>query len=124
MLFLVLGTVFGFVLSRSGAADYDFIQGMFLFTNLQLFGIIGTAVVLTAPLPEIRTKLFQFPSIGPCSVIVPLAALVLMMKLLLAVCSGEKKLIEFSIRTSAPAVVVVMKSLVWGVMYISAADAS
>ena len=46
---LILGTIFGFVLSRSGAADYDFIQGMFLFTNLQLYGIIGTAVVLTAP---------------------------------------------------------------------------
>ena len=36
-------------LSRSGAADYDFIQGMFLFTNLQLYGIIGTAVLVTAP---------------------------------------------------------------------------
>ena len=47
--FIVAGTVFGFVLSRSGAADYDFIQGMFLFSNLQLYGIIGTAVVLTAP---------------------------------------------------------------------------
>ena len=40
-LYLVLGTIFGFILSRSGAADYDFIQGMFLFTNLQLYGIIG-----------------------------------------------------------------------------------
>ena len=49
MLFLVLGTVFGFVLSRSGAADYDFIQNMFLFRSFQLYGIIGTAVVLTAP---------------------------------------------------------------------------
>jgi hypothetical protein len=49
ILYLVLGTIFGFVLSRSGAADYDFIQGMFLFDNLQLYGIIGTAVVLTAP---------------------------------------------------------------------------
>jgi uncharacterized membrane protein YedE/YeeE len=48
-LFLLLGAAFGFVLSRSGAADYDFIQGMFLFTNLQLYGIIGTAVALTAP---------------------------------------------------------------------------
>lgn len=47
--YLVLGTVFGFVLSRSGAADYDFIQGMFLFERFQLYGIIGTAVVLTAP---------------------------------------------------------------------------
>lgn len=49
LFFLAAGVCFGFVLSRSGAADYDFIQGMFLFTNLQLYGIIGTAVVLTAP---------------------------------------------------------------------------
>jgi hypothetical protein len=48
-LYVLLGTAFGFVLSRSGAADYGFIQGMFLFTELQLYGIIGTAVVLTAP---------------------------------------------------------------------------
>jgi uncharacterized protein len=49
LLHLLFGTVFGFVLSRSGAADYNYIQAMFLFTNLQLYGIIGTAVVLTAP---------------------------------------------------------------------------
>lgn len=48
-LYLVFGVVFGYALSRSGAADYDFIQGMFLFTNWQLYGIIGSAVVLTAP---------------------------------------------------------------------------
>jgi uncharacterized membrane protein YedE/YeeE len=48
-LYLLLGTVFGFVLSRSGAADYDYIQGMFLFERFQLYGIIGTAVALTAP---------------------------------------------------------------------------
>ena len=48
-LFLILGVAFGFVLSRSGAADYDFIQGMFLFTNFQLYGIIGGAVAVTAP---------------------------------------------------------------------------
>lgn len=49
LLYIALGTVFGFALSRSGAADYDYIQAMFLFENLQLYGIIGTAVVLTAP---------------------------------------------------------------------------
>ena len=48
-LFLLLGVVFGFVLSRSGAGDYDYIQGMFLFERFQLYGIIGSAVVLTAP---------------------------------------------------------------------------
>jgi uncharacterized membrane protein YedE/YeeE len=49
ILFVLLGTIFGFVLSRSGAADYDQIQAMFLFRSFQLYGIIGTAVVLTAP---------------------------------------------------------------------------
>jgi|SRR6185503_1641186 len=48
-LYLALGTIFGFTLSRSGAADYDFIQAMFLFKNLQLYGIMGSAVVLAAP---------------------------------------------------------------------------
>ena len=48
-LILLCGVAFGFVLSRSGAGDYDFVQGMFLFTNWQLYGIIGAAVALTAP---------------------------------------------------------------------------
>lgn len=45
---IVLGAIFGFVLSRSGAADYNYIQGMFLFEEFQLYGIIGTAVAITA----------------------------------------------------------------------------
>ena len=49
LLYLFLGTVFGFILSRSGAADYDFIQGMFLFTEFQLYGILAVGVGLTAP---------------------------------------------------------------------------
>jgi len=47
--YVCFGTAFGFVLSRSGAADYDFIQGMFLLENFQLYGIIGSAVAVTAP---------------------------------------------------------------------------
>ncbi len=49
LLYLALGAAFGLVLSRSGAADYNFIQAMFLFTSFQLYGIIGTAVAITAP---------------------------------------------------------------------------
>ncbi len=49
LLFLVLGTAFGFVLSRSGAADYDTVQGMFLLERFQLWGMIGIAVLVTAP---------------------------------------------------------------------------
>ena len=46
---LILGTAFGLVLSRSGAADYNYIQEMFLFESFQLYGIIGSAVAMTAP---------------------------------------------------------------------------
>ena len=49
LVYLILGTVFGFILSRSGAADYGFIQGMFLFTEFQLYGIVAVAVLVTAP---------------------------------------------------------------------------
>jgi uncharacterized membrane protein YedE/YeeE len=45
----VLAVLFGLVLSRSGAADYDYIQKMFLFEDFQLYGIIGTAVAVVAP---------------------------------------------------------------------------
>ena len=49
LFYMFMGTGFGWLLSRSGAADYDYIQKMFLFTDLQLYGIIGSAVVVTAP---------------------------------------------------------------------------
>ena len=49
VLYLALGTVFGFLLSRSGAADYNYIQTMLLFEDFQLYGIMGTAVVLAVP---------------------------------------------------------------------------
>ncbi|HMR75491.1 MAG TPA: YeeE/YedE thiosulfate transporter family protein [Polyangiaceae bacterium] len=47
--YLLFGVVFGWTLSRSGAGDYDLIQKMFLFQDFQLYGIIGTAVAITAP---------------------------------------------------------------------------
>ena len=50
IVYLMLGAIFGLILSRSGAADYDYIQGMFLFTRFQLYGIIGTGVVLSMPM--------------------------------------------------------------------------
>ncbi|HEX2881969.1 MAG TPA: DUF6691 family protein [Polyangiaceae bacterium] len=46
---VILGTAFGWVLSRSGAADYDYIQAMFRFQSFQLYGILGVAVLVTAP---------------------------------------------------------------------------
>ncbi len=67
LFYLGMGTVFGFVLSRSGAADYNYIQQMFLFESLQLYGIIGTAVAITAPglwlLKRRKTTVFGRPLI-------------------------------------------------------------
>lgn len=45
---LLFGLMFGFVLSRVGATDYDAIADMFLLTDLHLMGVIGTAVGLCA----------------------------------------------------------------------------
>ena len=49
LLYLALGTAFGFVLYRCGATDYDTVQRMFLLQDFQLWGVIGTAVAITAP---------------------------------------------------------------------------
>jgi hypothetical protein len=46
-LYLALGTAFGFVLSRSGATDYDTVQRMFLLQDFQLWGVIASAVTVT-----------------------------------------------------------------------------
>jgi uncharacterized membrane protein YedE/YeeE len=45
---LPFGVLFGFVLSRVGATDYDAIAGMFRATDLHLMGVIGGAVALSA----------------------------------------------------------------------------
>jgi len=49
LLFLALGTAFGYALFRSGATDYDTVQRMFLLRDFQLWGVIATAVAITAP---------------------------------------------------------------------------
>ena len=49
LVYVALGAVFGVILSRSGAADYNFVQGMFLLTEFQLYGIIAVAVAVSAP---------------------------------------------------------------------------
>lgn len=46
--YLFAGIFFGFVLSRSGASDYNFIHQMFTFENMKLALLMGTAVVTGA----------------------------------------------------------------------------
>jgi uncharacterized membrane protein YedE/YeeE len=45
---LAFGALFGFVLSRAGATDYDAILGMFRLSDLHLLGVIGLAVGVSA----------------------------------------------------------------------------
>lgn len=45
LVFLGLGTYFGFVLSRVGASDYDLIYAMFTLEDLKLARILFTAII-------------------------------------------------------------------------------
>jgi uncharacterized protein len=45
---IAFGALFGFILSRAGATDYDAIAGMFRLTDLHLFGVIGVAIAVSA----------------------------------------------------------------------------
>ncbi|HEY0709081.1 MAG TPA: DUF6691 family protein [Polyangia bacterium] len=46
--YIVFGLLFGFVLSRGGATNFDAMVGMFRLTDLHLMGVIGTAVLVSA----------------------------------------------------------------------------
>lgn len=46
--YLLAGIFFGFVLSRSGASEYNFIHQMFTGENLKLALLMGTAIVTGA----------------------------------------------------------------------------
>ncbi|MEA1989621.1 MAG: DUF6691 family protein [Pseudomonadota bacterium] len=43
---LVMGITFGFLMSRAGATTFDYHAEMFLFIDMQLMKVIGTAVVV------------------------------------------------------------------------------
>ena len=55
--YLLIGIFFGFVLSRSGASDYNFIHDMFTGENLKLALLMGTAIV-TGAIGMLLLKLF------------------------------------------------------------------
>jgi hypothetical protein len=48
LLYVGCGALFGFLLSRAGATDYDRIAGMFRFTDLHLMGVMGAAIATAA----------------------------------------------------------------------------
>ena len=64
ILYVVLGAAFGFVLSRSGAADYDFIQAMFLFESFQLYGIVAHVLTYSAHRRELARAMLARLGVG------------------------------------------------------------
>lgn len=48
LVFVFAGAVFGFLLSQARATDYAAIHGMFMLTDLHLFGVIGVAIATAA----------------------------------------------------------------------------
>lgn len=62
ILFLTMGALFGFILSRAGATTYDFYAGLFLFSDLQLLWVIAVAATIGAVgvqiLKRSKTKAF------------------------------------------------------------------
>ena len=46
--FLLLGGLFGFLLSRAGATTFDYYAGLFLFKDLQLLWVIAVAAAVGA----------------------------------------------------------------------------
>ena len=47
-LFLLFGVLFGFLLSRARATEYDVIVGMFRLTDLHLAGVMAVAIAVAA----------------------------------------------------------------------------
>lgn len=56
-LFLPLGALFGFLLSRGGATTYDFYAKLFLFEDAQLFWVIAAAIAVGVPLLQLLKRL-------------------------------------------------------------------
>lgn len=44
LVFLVLGTAFGYILIRAGVSSYDVIRDMFLLRSFHMYGVLGVAV--------------------------------------------------------------------------------
>jgi uncharacterized membrane protein YedE/YeeE len=47
--YLFWGTLFGWIISRSGAVRFDMINGMFLLSDLRLYGMIASAIAVAMP---------------------------------------------------------------------------
>lgn len=63
LIYLLIGTFFGFVMTKSEAISWFRIQEMFRFESFHMYGIIGTAVV-TGMIGIVLTKRFGWKAFG------------------------------------------------------------
>lgn len=62
--FLVLGTVFGYILIRAGVSSYDVIRDMFLLKSFHMYGVLGVAVPVSFIGIQIWKRLKLKPVMG------------------------------------------------------------
>lgn len=61
VVFLVLGTAFGYILIRAGVSSYDVIRDMFLLKSFHMYGVLGVAV----PVSFIAVQLWKRSKLKP-----------------------------------------------------------
>jgi uncharacterized protein len=64
VLFLILGTAFGYILIRAGVSSYDVIRDMFLLRSWHMYGVLGVAVPVSFLLVQLWKKLSLKPLMG------------------------------------------------------------
>lgn len=64
LVFLVLGTAFGYVLIRAGVSSYDVIRDMFLLKSWHMYGVLGVAVPVSFMGVQLWKKLKRQPLMG------------------------------------------------------------
>jgi uncharacterized protein len=64
VLFLILGTAFGYILIRAGVSSYDVIRDMFLLRSWHMYGVLGVAVPISFLLVQLWKKFGRRPLMG------------------------------------------------------------
>lgn len=64
VVFLILGTAFGYILIRAGVSSYDVIRDMFLLKSWHMYGVLGVAVPVSFLGIQLWKKLKRRPVLG------------------------------------------------------------
>ena len=64
VVFLLLGTTFGYILIRAGVSSYDVIRDMFLLKSWHMYGVLGVAVPVSFIGIQLWKKFGGKPALG------------------------------------------------------------